>query len=84
MNDAQVRITQPAPRTSEQVGLQCRVFTAVIYAVTCLILQETAYAQPSGRRVRFPFYSNLNQPPVFSMFSGGWFCLILVILQARR
>ena len=89
MKETEVIITQTSSKKSERIELQCHVFTAAIYAYTCLIWQETAYAQPSGRRVRFPFAHD-------SMFSsyGSWLFLdvfrrmvlrmILVILKARR
>lgn len=89
MKETEVIITQTSSKKSEQIELQCHVFTAAVYAYTCLIWQETAYAQPSGRRVRFPFAHD-------SMFSsyGSWLFLdvfrrmvlrmILVILEARR
>ena len=70
MKETEVIITQTSSKKSERIELQCHVFTAAIYAYTCLIWQETAYAQPSGRRVRFPFAHD-------SMFSsyGSWLFL---------
>ena len=62
MKETEVIITQTSSKKSERI--------AAIYAYTCLIWQETAYAQPSGRRVRFPFAHD-------SMFSsyGSWLFL---------